>query len=367
MNKLILLTDEDSEFLIAKSDLMHFTSMNVDRIKSFFLSQNYSVDIYKFSALDLNRNFKGVFILYQTSEAPGSFYKRYIEDLVYFLEKQGAIVLPNHELLKAHHNKIFMELLRMKFTDNCLKTISSHCYGSWIDAMNYDSEFPVVIKQSSSSGGAGVFLAKNKDEYNKYIKKAGQILISSSYSDFFSSISKKVVKKTIKYFTPEKSRYLSYNTTPVSTSLVIQSFIKGLSGDFKVLIFGKKYYSMYRKNREHDFRASGSGQFFPVQDDMHEGLLTFARRIKAEIDFPIFGLDVGFDGKNYHLFEFQVIHLGTSALHRSKFWHEYRDGNWIKFEGQSNLEEEFSRSVNDYINSNFSSLQQQNKEISDTR
>jgi hypothetical protein len=46
-----------------------------------------------------------------------------------------------------------------------------------------------------------------------------------------------------------------------------------------------------------------------------------------------------------------VIHIGTSALHRSKYWHEYHDGRWVKLEGLSNLEEEFSRAIYNYINS----------------
>ena len=107
---------------------------------------------------------------------------------------------------------------------------------------------------------------------------------------------------------------------------------------------------MYRKNRDNDFRASGSGRFYEVPENEHEGLLNFAKKLTHEIDFPIFGIDIGHDGKDYHLIEFQMIDLGTSALQRSKFWHEFHDGKWIKYEGGSNLEEEFSRSINDYIN-----------------
>ena len=77
--------------------------------------------------------------------------------------------------------------------------------------------------------------------------------------------------------------------------------------------------------------------------------MNFAKKLAGEIDFPIIGMDVGFDGKEYHLFEFQVMHMGTYPLHYSKFWHEFHDGKWIRYEGESDLEEEFSRSINDYI------------------
>ena len=79
-------------------------------------------------------------------------------------------------------------------------------------------------------------------------------------------------------------------------------------------------------------------------------LLDFARRLTIEVDFPVIGMDIGFDGRNYHLIEFQMIHIGTSALQRSKFWHEYHDGRWIRHDGASVLEDEFARSFHQFIN-----------------
>ena len=324
--------------------------MDVDKIKRYFIAKEYSVVIKKFYELDLTGDFNGNYILYQTSEAPGSFYKRYIEDLIFHLEKLGAVVLPGYEYLKAHHNKIFMELMRARFADDSLKTIKSKCFGSWIEALNFQPDFPVVIKQASGSGGAGVFLARNRNEYNKYIKRAGSIITSRSVADLFIYNFKNVVKNIIKYLYPSKSIYIKYDTTPISNSVIVQTFIDGLSGDFKVLVFGRKFYTMFRKNRNNDFRASGSGKFYEVPEKEQEGLLNFARKITSEIDFPILGMDIGFDGKGYHLLEFQMIHHGSSALQRSKFWYEYHDGKWVRFDGISDLEEELSRSIYDFIN-----------------
>jgi hypothetical protein len=131
----------------------------------------------------------------------------------------------------------------------------------------------------------------------------------------------------------------------------VQTFINGLNGDYKILAFGKKFYTLYRKNRANDFRASGSGLLYEVKDEEQIGLLDFARKLTCEIDYPILGLDVGFDGEKYHLIEFQMIHLGPYTLQVSTYWHEYIEGKWIKFTGKSNLEEEFSRAIMEYINS----------------
>ncbi len=349
MKKLLILTDEASDFLVSKADFRNFTSMDVARISKWFRERDYDVKVCKFNELDLNFNYWNHFVLYQTSEAPGAFYKRYIEDLMFFLEKQGAVVMPCHEYLRAHHDKVFMELMRLQFTDDALKTIKSDCYGSWVDALSYNGGFPVVIKQASSSAGAGVYLAHNTREYGRYVKRAGRILIAAGLSDMFTTFFKNLIKKLIKQIYPSRKGYVQYNTSPVSSALVVQNFISGLSGDYKVLYFGGRFYCMYRKNRKNDFRASGSGQFFEVPAQEMTGLLDFARKLTLEIDFPIIGMDIGFDGKSYHLIEFQMIHIGTSALQRSKFWHEYHDGRWIKIEGASNLEDEFSRSIDTFI------------------
>ena len=353
MKKLIILTDEDSAFLLAMADLKNYTSMDINKIRDSFQAKDFSVEVYKFSELDLKPDYRGVYFVYQTVEIPGSFYKHYIEDLIFFLEKQGAVVMPKYELLKAHHNKVYMEMLRMKFRDESLKTIKSKCYGSWVDAMSYNSHFPVVIKESSGAGSRGVYLARNREQFNRLVRKGGKTIVASGPADLLLSYIKTARKKAIKFLSPSKSGYLQYDTTPVSRSLVIQTFIEGLSNDCKVLIFGKKYYARYRKTRKNDFRASGSGVSYDVPDKDYEGILNYARKLAGEIDFPILGMDIGFDGKEYHLFEFQVIHIGTYPFHSSKFWHEFQNGKWVKFEGKSNLEEEFSRSIIDYITSNL--------------
>jgi glutathione synthase/RimK-type ligase-like ATP-grasp enzyme len=353
MENLFILTDEQSEFLVSKADLENYTSMDIGKIRDFFISRNFNVKVCKFSELDLNENYKGVYFLYQSSEAPGSFYKRYIENLIYFLEKQGALPLPKFEYLKAHHDKASMELLRMSFKDNSLKNVQSLCYGSWVDARNYRAGFPVVIKAVSSSASAGVYLAKNKTDYDKLVKQAGKILIGQSPLDLLINHFKKVVKKIIKLLDKSKEKYYwSLNTTPVSTPLVVQTFIEDLKGDYKILVYGGKYYLLFRKNRENDFRASGSGKFYDVPEEEHEALLTFAYKLTTEIDFPVLGMDVAYNGKEYFLIEFQMIDLGPITMQRSTFWYEFHDGKWIRFYGKSDLEEEFSRAIHDFIELN---------------
>jgi glutathione synthase/RimK-type ligase-like ATP-grasp enzyme len=349
MKRLIILTDEQSDFLVSAPDLKNYRSMDTDKLRNLFVSRNYTVDIFRFSDLNLAQDLRGVYILYQSSEGPGSFYKRYIEDLIYFLEKSGAKVMPRYEYLKAHHDKMFMELLRNGFKDNSLKTITTRYFGSWVDAQNKDFMYPVVIKKISSAGGVGVSLAVDKEDYNRKSRGAGKIIFGSGMTEICKNYFKNIIKEILKKIYPERSAYLNYDTTPLSTPIIVQSFVEGLLGDSKILVFGNKYYTLYRKNRENDFRASGSGRLFEVPDAELEGLLNFARKLRDEIDFPILGIDIGFDGKAYHLLEFQMVHLGPVCMQRSKYWYEYNEGKWGRFEGIPDLEVEFVRSIDEYI------------------
>lgn len=347
---LIILTDEQSEFLVSKADPNGYTSMDVSKIESYFNKRDFKVKKYKFSELDLRDDFKGVYVIYQSSETAGGFYKRYIENIIFFLEKNGAIPLPKFEYLKAHHDKVSMELLRLNFSDKSLKVLESKPFGSWVDALRYNSVFPVVLKTASSSASSGVFLACKKKEYDKIIRRACKVIIARDLTDLLVGWIKTQLKRLIKLLDPSKKKYYwKYNTTPLSMPLIVQPFIDGFKGDYKVLFFGGKYFAMYRENRRNDFRASGSGKFMDIPDDNFSGLLNFARKVTVEINFPIIGMDIGFDGKDYHLIEFQMIDLGPSVLQKSEFWHEFRNGKLVRFQGKSDLEEEFSRSIYTFI------------------
>jgi len=283
--------------------------------------------------------------LYQTSEDIGGFYRDYIEDIAYYLQMKGAILLPKFDYLLAHHNKNFMELLRNSFHDPSLKTIRSNIYGTADEAIKQIQHYPVVLKSAEGSGSYYVYLAKNKKELEKYVKKLSGVFI---VNDLFSLKEYIIYIICLKLFNKVQTRHRKYPF--YRKKFLIQNYIAGLQGDYKVLYFGGKYYAMYRKNREGDFRASGSGNFvYEISDRENLGLLDFARKLSQEIDFPIIGMDIGFDGQSYHLFEFQCIHIGPIALQASQYWHEYVDGRWVKFAGSSNLEQEFCRSINEYV------------------
>jgi glutathione synthase/RimK-type ligase-like ATP-grasp enzyme len=312
--------------------------MNLQLLVQQFENRGYNVAVSQFGEIDLERDFKNTAVLYHSSEKQGGFYKSYIEDIVYYLEKKGSLVLPKFEYLKAHHNKVYMELIRKRFENLELKTIKTYCYGSSDEALNRLPEFPIVLKISAGAGSNGVKLAKNEEEYRKAVKELSRIYIS----DNIIGIGKD-------YFKAFRNLAFNANKKTLEQKFIVQTFVPNLLGDYKVLYFGGKYYTLYRKNRDNDFRASGGGKLFLVPDEENIPLLNFAKKIVAEIDFPIIGIDIGHDGHQYHLLEFQMIHLGPYTLQFSDYYYIESNGLWNKVEGKSVLEEEFVRSIAEYI------------------
>jgi glutathione synthase/RimK-type ligase-like ATP-grasp enzyme len=344
MSNFLILVDYKNNFQISVEDLHNYTSMNLPRICYLLSQYGHTVETSRFSELDLTKPYKGYYVLYQSAEDIGAFYKDYIEDILFFLEKQGANVLPGFIYLLAHHNKNFMELLRNGFSYEGFKTIKSKLFGTGEEALEQIKEFPVVLKSAEGSGSRGVFLARDRHEFIKYVRELSGVFIVNKFSDVKEFL---IFLLSSKFLNKVRTKYRKY--TFYRKKFIVQNFIQGLTGDYKVLFFGGKYYTLSRKTRDHDFRASGSGNFSTVPDDEIPGLLDFCQKLTLELESPIIGMDIGFDGSKYHLFEFQCIHIGPFTLHNSQYWHEYVEGNWLKIKGKTSLEEEFCRSIHEYV------------------
>lgn len=345
LKKILILTDYDDNFLISIKK-NKYVSMDVEKIKNFMEKKGYDVTVLQFSDIDFKKNYKDYYVLYQSSELIGQFYKKYIEDIIYFLQLSGAHVLPDYKYLKAHHNKGFMELIRSSFKDESLKTISSNYFGTSKEALKKIPKLPVVIKQISGSGSRGVYLAKTRTEYRKFVKKASRTIIGNGYINYHLTFVKNVVKNLLALIS---SKYEKNNIEKIDRPIIVQKFIPNLAGDYKVLYFGGKYYTLFRKNRKNDFRASGSGDFSEVKMEENYPLLDFAEKVVKEIDFPILGLDIAFDGTRFHLIEFQMLHIGPYTLQNSNYYFIKKNNRWIRIDKKSDLEIEFARSICDFI------------------
>lgn len=337
MKEIVLLVDYKGVFGSKQKTKIYRGGMDIERLISLFQESGYPITVLPFSKLKTETLDKdNILFIYTSSEDNHSLYKSYIEDVVYNLENAGFSILPSFSCLKAHNNKVAMELMRNNSGLKTIQTIRSMVFGTLDELYQVVDEitFPVVIKSAYGAMSKGVAKAENAVEL---IRKAKKI---SRSTDLFHNI-KEVLRK-IKY----RSNYQKESF--FRKKFVVQNMIEGLSNDWKVLVFGTKCFVLYRGNRKNDFRASGSGNFV-FRRDLPEGMLDYSYAVKTHFNVPHISLDIGYDGHFFHLIEFQFIYFGTTTVEKAPFYYEKSDSNWIVKEGTLCLEEVFVQSIADFL------------------
>ena len=353
MNKILILTDHlGYTFTSLKNDVNR--SINTTRLKNYLEKSGYDVRIESLHSIPDNCKEKGTFVFYPSSEVNGLFYKEYIEDVLLDLQNRGLILLPGFELFRAHHNKVFMEMIRDSLKDKSLKTIKSYSfYGlndlkKAISVVEHDLGYPMVIKMSSGSGARGVSLAHNCSELRKKVRKMTAVVYHNYSMPWYSMAALSKLKQKLYRIRGKKYETLTYP----QEKIVIQNYISNLSYDYKVLVFVTFYYVLKRMTRENDFRASGSGKFmFP--DSLTPELkmvLETAKKLYSQINTPMLSADIAYDGRLCHVIEFQCVSFGPYTLQFSSMYFEQNGhGEWTGIIAKSVLEKEIGKSLNRYI------------------
>lgn len=360
MKKILILHDYKGmlacKFIGSKEE--HYDSvLNLEAIKEELVSKGFEVTISEFATLDMSKNYAGYYVLYPSSEEKGLFYKNYISDVVLRLMSDGAVLLPSFQHFQCHHNKSFAEMYRAGLMDEKLKTPKSLCIGRYeeLELVKGELTYPVVVKTASGSGSVGVKLAKSADELEAVVKKLMRHTYRNQEYTWLREFGHKPVgfalKKLMKKLKGDKK--LAPRDEPYySNKIVLQDMIPNLSGDYKVLYFHGKYYCLGRKNRDNDFRASGSGKFaFPETVEEIRNVLELARCAVKEFNEPMISMDIAENDEGCYLIEFQFLYFGPYTLQYSDWYFTYDEDSkmFIKVNEKSDLEKEYARAVAEYI------------------
>ena len=339
MTKIYLITDYQGRFGTKYTAVPYRSGMDKEKLRSVFLTEDIETVYVKASEVqNISGEVKGVVFLYTSSEDRNGHYKSYIEDVVLSLECRSAIIVPAYRFLRAHHNKVLVELLRKEWGNATGDNLKSNCYGCIEEIRQSDvfMSFPVVIKKPEGYKSREVFLARSRQEY---FHKASRL----SRSIYYKSLLKDRLRELIHKGFIRESQHRK--------KLVVQEFVPGLKNDWKVLVFGDKYYPLLRRTRKNDFRASGSGLFsFP--EELPDGLLDAIERAVKYFNVPQLSVDIGFDGARFYIFELQFVYFGTYTIENSPFYFAREDGKWLRKEGLSVLEEEYVASIVSYLRKN---------------
>ena len=331
-----LFTDYRKQFY--SSTKFRGAAVDLKKLEYFFTEKGFTLIVGSFDEIDFRKqNYKNQWVLYQSSEDPSLFYKSYIEDMVTGLFIQGARLIPNLFQFKAHHNKNFMEIMRDLQPLSEIKNIRSDSYGTYEDYLskiNRYKEGVFVLKTSATSKSRGVFRLGNEKEKIKLPKTASKTF---SFKNFLYYI-----------------EFLKTGCKPLLISnhrmkFIVQPYVADLEGDYRIVVYGEKFYILYRRNRVEDFRASGSMKFdFNITPP--DGIFNYARRIFESFNVPFIALDIAFKNGEFYLFEFQFLSFGQYTSEKSSFYYHYEKNMWKKIMENPDLEREIAASVILFIN-----------------
>jgi len=336
MRDLFLLVDYKGQFWCPHRPGYSFP--DPDRMGAVFADRGWRLRILRFSEVDLRtQDYRDQVVLYQSSQDFGLHYKGYLEDVLLAMQVQGARLVPDFHLLRAHHNKVFMELLRDLSPVPEVRSLRARHFGTLEDLERHldELEFPLVLKRADTDCGRGVALARDRREARR---AAARLMRTANLRNTWQNLEKTVL---LPGWVPHSSH---------RAKLVVQPFIPGLDSDYKALVFGPKIYVLLRPTRPGDFRASGAGGNRTYPQELPDGLLDFVERVFQAFRSPFASIDVMHDGQRYYLGEIQFVRFGTTTLLGSP--HHFRrgaDGAWTRVEGRDQWDEVFATCVADYL------------------
>ena len=338
VSNVLVLTDYRGAFYSSTKNTKTLCTLDVNKIVSYFKKQGFSVECREFSQVDTSCDYSGTAVLYNSSEDYGLYYRSYIEDIILALKNLGAILIPDFQYLRAHHNKCYMELLRKQLLPEEARKVNTHIYGTYEEfKKDVLSEGKYVVKDSYGAGSSGVELADNLKDLDKVVKKH-----SMNHS---AAIIIREMRRRL--FWGKKYHRASVH----NRKFIVQNYIDGLSGDYKVLKYGSKFYSLYRKNRDNDFRASGGGKLtFDLPEGVTEkDLLTFAKKISDAIGTPLCSMDIAWDGHQFILIEFQCLCFGPYTAEYADHYSAFIDSDWKTYHTSSNIEQILVDAITEHI------------------
>ncbi len=310
------------------------TATDLKSTARLFEKAGYFQTVQHFEDVDFRQeSYKGVPILYQSSQDRGLYYKGYIEDIILGLHLSGAILIPDFLKFRAHHNKVFQEVLRdigtLSVSAKRLRSFSFGTYESF--SRSADSlPYPMVLKPAAGDSSNNVCLVHTPKQALKAAKRLSR---TWSLNDVMTNL----------HYTMTRSGFQpnSYHRR----KLIAQEYVPNLDHDFKILAFGGRYFVEKRGIRSGDFRASGSNVTRIWPESLPVQILDSAEQLFTTCDVPFASIDILFDGKNAFLGEVQFLRFGTKPLVEAPHYWKRTKSGWRSIPGDYCWEEELVRAV----------------------
>lgn len=306
-------------------------TLDVKELAAPFISKSYRV-IY-ISITDVPEiDFMSTDILIYTSSDNDEI-RSYLKDILYFTKDQCQII-PSYEILLAHENKGFQEVVKSKLD------IKGLVENYFFDISQFKRSFPYVLKTVDGSGSSGVNLIKSNKDLSSAINNSSNVSI------------KRKTKNIIRSYHLPKENYQIYNYyyKPFKR-FVAQEFVADLTCDYRVLVVGDRFYAMRRDVKKGDFRASGSKKF--NYHDVPLYALDYAKEVFDKLNNPYISMDIVVKDEKSYLIEYQGTNFGSSVLRKSDGYYMKNNNNWDFIKEKSEHEETLAYGLFDFVEKNY--------------
>lgn len=190
-----------------------------------------------------------------------------------YIEKQLRIsCFPSSDSLWFYEDKIRQYWLLKENKIRVINTFISFSKEETIDHLKH-CNYPIVSKETTSSGSEGVFLLNNQTKALRFCEQVfgpGHKIATSTYL-----------------------RQKNY--------VLFQEVVPNDGYDLRITMIGDNYFGLYREIPPGDFRASGAGLF--VYKEIPEEAMLFAKSIKEKLPYtPFLSVDLlksSLDGQYY--------------------------------------------------------------------
>jgi len=192
----------------------------------------------------------------------------------YFMKKR---VYPNYETVWHFDSKIAQSYIFKHQRIKSPHTFVSFDYNEAIHQAR-KQRYPVVLKESGGASSSGVSLIRS-----------GRAMISYINKRFLweNLLSRKVSSRLFDRF----------------GQIYIQTFLRGNPADLRINIIGDQYaFGFWRKNRENDFRASGSGRI-DYKTELPKHIIEYCARISRMNRFDSMAYDILFRKDKFYIVE----------------------------------------------------------------
>jgi len=261
----------------------------------FLKKEGVACDIVDMDKSDWIDRLKPYDILIWKPQFMGPRSSQILKEKIYFIQQfMKKRVYPNYETIWHFDSKIAQSYIFKYQKIRSPQTFVSFDYN---EAVHHARKlhYPVVLKESAGASSSGVSLVKSARELIRYINQ--RFL-------WENLMARKISDRLFDRF----------------GQLYTQTFLRGNPADLRISIIGDRYaFGFWRKNRDNDFRASGSGKI-DYKTELPKEIISYCAKISRMNRFDSMAYDILFKGDKFYIVEMSYGYNDRAVYNSAGFY-----------------------------------------------